>query len=56
MDVHVPAAVTRGLLLRDADVLTTQVDGTTRLNDSELLDRAQDLNRVLVNQDEDLLA
>ena len=56
MDVHVPAAVTRGLLLRHVDVLTSQLDGTTELTDSDLLDRAAALNRVLVSQDEDLLA
>lgn len=56
MDVHVPAAITRGLLLRGVDVLTGQIDGTTRLEDSELLDRASALGRVLFSQDEDLLA
>jgi hypothetical protein len=56
MDVHVPAAVTRGLLLRNVDVLTSQLDGTTELEDPGLLDRASALNRVLVSQDEDLLA
>ena len=56
MDVHVPAAITRGLLLRDVDVLTAQLDGTTRLEDPELLDRSTELGRVLFSQDEDLLA
>ena len=56
MDVHVPASITRGLLLRGVDVLTAQLDGTTRLNDPELLDRATELGRVLFSQDEDLLA
>ena len=56
MDVHVPAAITRGLLLRDVDVLTAQIDGTTELEDPDLLDRATDLERVLFSQDEDLLA
>ena len=56
MDVHVPAAITRGLLLRGVDVLTAQLDGTTRLNDPDLLDRAANLGRVLFSQDEDLLA
>ena len=56
MDVHVPAAITRGLLLRGVDVLTAQIDGTTRLEDSDLLDRARELRRVLFSQDEDLLA
>ena len=56
MDVHVPAAITRGLLLRGVDVLTAQLDGTTRLEDPDLLDRATELRRVLFSQDEDLLA
>jgi hypothetical protein len=56
MDVHVPAAITRGLLLRGVDVLTAQVDGTTALEDTALLDRATALRRVLFSQDDDLLA
>ena len=56
MDVHVPAAITRGLLLRGVDVLTAQLDGTTQLQDPDLLDRATELERVLFSQDEDLLA
>lgn len=56
MDVHVPAAITRGLLLRNVDVLTAQLDGTTELEDPTLLDRATELGRVLFSQDEDLLA
>lgn len=36
MDVHVPAAITRGLLLRGVDVITAQLDGTTRLEDPEI--------------------
>lgn len=43
MDVHVPAAVTNGLVLRNVDVLTAQLDGTTQLDDSDLLDRARQL-------------
>ena len=56
MDVHVPAAVTRALVLRSVDVLTAQLDGTTRLSDPALLDRATSLGRVLFSQDTDLLA
>ena len=56
MDVHVPASITRGLLLRGVDVLTAQLDGTTHLADPELLDRTTKLGRVLFSQDEDLLA
>ena len=56
MDVHVPAAITRGLLLRGVDVLTAQIDHTTQLEDRALLNRATELGRVLFSQDEDLLA
>lgn len=56
MDVHVPAAITRGLVLRGVDVLTAQLDETTTLDDGALLDRATSLGRVIFSQDEDLLA
>jgi hypothetical protein len=56
MDVHVPAAITRALVLRNVDVLTAQLDGTTRLDDAALLDRPTTLGRVLFSQDDDLLA
>ncbi|PWU12945.1 MAG: hypothetical protein C5B50_20370 [Verrucomicrobia bacterium] len=56
MDVHVPAAITHGLFLRGVDVLTAQADGTTRLEDPKLLDRATELGRVIFTEDEDLLA
>jgi hypothetical protein len=56
MDVHVPAAITRGLILRGVDVVTAQLDGNTELADPDLLNRATELRRVLFSQDEDLLA
>jgi hypothetical protein len=56
MDVHAPAPITRALLRRGVDVKTAQDDGTTRLPDNELLDRATALNRALFTRDEDLLA
>lgn len=56
MDVHVPAAITRGLVLRGVDVLTAQLDGAAELEDPALLDRATTLGRVLFSQDSDLLA
>jgi hypothetical protein len=55
MDVHVRRAITVGLQLRGVDVLTAQADGSRRLHDPELLDRASELGRVLFSQDEDLL-
>ena len=56
MDVHVPAAITRGLLLRGVDTLTAQLDGTMQLEDPGLLDRATASGRALFSQDEDLPA
>lgn len=54
MDVHVRRAVTIALRLREIDVLTAQEDGSAELDDGQLLDRAAELVRVLVSQDEDL--
>lgn len=55
MDVHVRRAVTTGLRLRGVDVLTAQQDGHGRSPDSDLLDRATELGRILFSQDDDLL-
>ena len=55
MDVHIPYAITRQLRGRGVDALTSQEDGTQRMDDSSLLNRASDLGRVLVTQDDDLL-
>jgi hypothetical protein len=55
MDVHVARALTVGLRLRGVDVLTAQEDGTSRLPDDALLERAHALRRVLFTQDDDLL-
>ena len=55
MDVHVRRAVTLALRLREIDVLTAQEDGSAELDDGRLMDRATELGRVLVSQDEDLL-
>jgi len=54
-DVHVPNAVVKQLRVRGVDVLTALEDGTDRLPDDELLDRATQLGRALVSQDADLL-
>jgi hypothetical protein len=56
MDVHIPYPVAAGLLNRGVDVLTAQMDNTTRLPDPQLLDRSSALSRTLVSQDEDSLA
>ncbi len=55
MDVHIPKAITTQLLSHGVDVLTSQEDGTQELPDPELLDRASELGRVLVTEDDDLL-
>ena len=55
MDVNVRRAVTDGLRLRGAEVLTAQEDGTREVEDDVLLDRATELGYVLFTQDEDLL-
>ena len=55
MDVHVPEAITEGLRGKGIDVLTAQKDETTEWSDSELIDRATQLNRILVSHDADML-
>ncbi len=55
MDVHIRRAVTSALRLRSVDVLTAQEDGAAELDDYRLLERATELGRVLVSQDDDLL-
>lgn len=56
MDHHVPRAIIVGLRLRGVDVLTAYEDDASELDDPELLDRADELERVLFTQDDDLLA
>ena len=56
MDHHVPRAITTGLRLRSIDVTTAYEDKSSMLNDSDLLDRATKLNRLLFTRDDDLLA
>ena len=55
MDHNVPRAITDGLKARGVDVLTSLEDGTSKLEDPELLDRAMELSRVLVTFDYNLL-
>jgi hypothetical protein len=56
MNQHVPRAITIGLRLRGVDVITAYEDGASEMDDSELLDRAGELECVLFTQDDDLLA
>lgn len=55
MDVNVRAEITRRLRARAVDVLTSEEDGTREFSDSDLLDRATFLGRVLFTRDADLL-
>jgi hypothetical protein len=55
VDHHVPRAITIGLRMRSVDVITAHEDGAGRLSDSDLLDRAGKLGRVLFTQDDDLV-
>lgn len=55
MEVHVWSGITEGLRLRGIDVLTAQEDNSDRLSDPELLDRADDLGRILFTMDADHL-
>jgi hypothetical protein len=51
MDVHIPQAITDQLRRLDVDVLTAVEDGCERKTDSDLLERARTLGRVLFTQD-----
>lgn len=55
-DHHVPRAITMGLRLRHVDVVTAYEDQAHEIADTDLLDRATRLGRVLFTQDDDLLA
>jgi hypothetical protein len=55
-DVNVPVSIAKGLQQRGIDVLTSVDDGTRHLEDSELLQRATLLGRVLATHDKDFLA
>ena len=56
MDHHVHSAITQRLRRKGIDCLTAEEDGTKRLADDLLLQRATELDRVMVSQDDDLLA
>ena len=55
MDHHVPRSITIGLRMRDVDVITAHEDSAGSLSDSDLMDRAGELGRVLFTQDDDLV-
>ena len=54
-DQHVPKVIADGLQSRGVDVLTAFEDGSSELEDDQLLERATLLKRILFSQDEDLL-
>jgi len=56
MDMHVRRQITVALRVRGINVLTAHEDGSDRLSDPALLDRARELGRPLFSQDSDLLA
>lgn len=56
MDHNVPLSITMGLRIRQVGVLTAFEDGAHAFDDSDLLDRATQLNRVLFTRDDDLVA
>ncbi len=55
MDHHVPRAITDGLRAHGVEVITALEDGTSELDDPELLDRAGELGCVLFTRDYNLL-
>ena len=55
MDQNVPRSITTGLRSIGVDVITAQEDGSSEMGDSELLERAGELERVLFTHDDDLV-
>jgi len=55
MDQNVPRSITVGLRLRGIDVITAYEDDASLMSDPELLDRANELKRVLFTYDDDFL-
>jgi predicted nuclease of predicted toxin-antitoxin system len=53
MDEHVPGPITKGLRDRGVDVLTVQDDSRIGDDDEQLLDRADELGRLVVTYDHD---
>ena len=56
MDHNVPRSISAGLRLKGLDVVTAFDDHAHELDDSQLMNRAKELGRVLFTQDDDLLA
>ena len=56
MDVHVPAAITRGLRRRNVTVITAQEDFAAEWTDPQILNRATEVGALVFTMDEDFLA
>jgi hypothetical protein len=54
-DNNMKRPIAIGLRARGFDVLLAREDGTARLEDERLLERATELGRVLVSEDEDFM-
>lgn len=55
MDEHIPKPITEELRRRGVDVLTVQEDNRQGTPDSDILNRAIELQRVIFSQDQDFL-
>ena len=55
MDVHIPAEITERLRAAGVEVLTAQEDGSDRLSDDRLIDRAAALGFEIFTNDNDFL-
>ncbi|MGK7881696.1 MAG: DUF5615 family PIN-like protein [Crocosphaera sp.] len=55
MDENVHRGITNGLRMKGVDVLTVQEDKRIGFSDILILDRANELKRVLFSQDDDFL-
>jgi hypothetical protein len=55
-DVHIDRAIVGQLRLRDVEALTAQQDGSDRLSDEELLERASRSGRPILTHDIHFLA
>lgn len=56
LDENIEGAIGRELTRHGIDVLTVQQDGYTGRPDPDVMDRATELERVLLTHDDDLLA
>ena len=55
VDEHVPRAITEVVSLRSVDILTVQADDSGGSDDVAGLNRAMQLNRVVLTNDDDFL-